>query len=105
MPRGRPKRLPYVKIIPALEPEPVRTWKSAMDIVALMEAYRAASNGQNRGLFEDCKAEIYRLFALDYNDWRLKEVKATGMSDRVYHEWRAKFVRSFGQLAEAEVAA
>ncbi len=103
MPRGRPKRQLYVSKPVAPAPKPVRVWKSPMDIVAQMQAYQAVSGGKNRGIFEDCKADIYRLWLLDYNDWRLGEVKGTGTSDRVFHEWRAKFVRAFGAL-EAEVA-
>ena len=104
MPRGRPRKQPYVSKPVAAAPKPKRVYKSPMDIVGLMEAYREASGGKNRGLIEDCKADIYRLWLLDYNDWRLKEVKATGTSDRVFHEWRAKFVRAFGTL-ELEAAA
>ena len=102
MPRGRPKRVPYVKAQPKPKPRPKRVYKTPMDIVAQMEAYRSISDGKNRGLFEDCKADIYRLWLLDYNDWRLNELKGTGTSDRVYHEWRAKFVRAFGPLEVLE---
>jgi len=98
MPRGRPKRIRAVQAEPVKVPRPARVWKSPVDLVEMMEAYRSISEGKNRGMFEDCKADIYRLWLLDYNDWRLKEVKATGTSDRVYHEWRAKFVRAFGAL-------
>lgn len=106
MPRGRPKKQPYVtKPVEVKAPRPPRIYKSAMDIIAQMKAYQDASSGKNRGMFEDCKADIYRLFALDYNDWRLKEVNPTAMSDRVFHEWRAKFVRAFGPLDQTEVAA
>lgn len=101
MPRGRPKKQPYVsKAIAAATPasRAPRVYKTPMDIVAQMQEYQAIANGKNRGLFEDCKADIYRLWLLDYNDWRLKEVKGTGTSDRVFHEWRAKFVRAFGML-------
>lgn len=100
MPRGRPKRQPYVKKPVAPAPKPSRVYKSPMDIVAQMQAYQAIANGKNRGMFEDCKADIYRLWLLDYNDWRLGEVKGTGTSDRVFNEWTAKFVRAFGELTE-----
>jgi len=104
MPRGRPKRQTYVSKTP--EPvkiaRPPRVYKSPMDIVAQMKAYQAVSNDKNRGMFEDCKADIYKLWLLDYNDWRLGEVKGTGTSDRVFREWERKFVRAFG-LIEAQL--
>ena len=104
MARGRPR-----KSVEAQEPEtpavrPLRVYKSPMDIVGLMQRYQVASNGKVRGLFEDCKADIYKLWLLDYNDWRLQEVRATGTSDRVYGEWARKFARAFGDLG-TEVAA
>ena len=102
MPRGRPKKLraPY----PVKQPEVRREYKTPSELVALMLRYHDQSQGRNRGMFEDCKADIYRLFMLDYNDWRLKEVKATGMSDRVYHEWRQRFERAFGPLEQQQEA-
>lgn len=105
MPRGRPKKQYVSRPVEAVKiARPPRVYKTPMDIVAQMQAYQAVANGRNRGMFEDCKADIYRLWLLDYNDWRLKEVKGTGTSDRVYHEWTAKFVRAFGAL-EPKVAA
>lgn len=105
MPRGRPKKLPYV----AKPAEPLkverRAYRSPMDIVTMMKQFQALSDGKMRGMFEDCKADIYRLWLLDYNDWRLSEVKGTGVSDRVYGEWERKFTRAFGVLQQPEVAA
>lgn len=106
MPRGRPKKHYVAKPIePVKIARPPRIYKTPMDIVAQMQAYQAIANGKNRGMFEDCKADIYRLWLLDYNDWRLGEVKGTGTSDRVFNEWTAKFVRAFGALEQTEVAA
>lgn len=104
MPRGRKKQIPYVSkpVVPA--PRPLRVYKAPMDIVGLMKSYHELADGKSRGMFEDCKADIYRLWLLDYNDWRLGELKGTGTSDRVFHEWQKKFERAFGAL-EPKVAA
>lgn len=96
MGRGRPRKKPVT--VAQTAPAPVKVLKSPSDLVALMARYHEASGGKNRGMFEDLKADIYRLWLLDYNDWRLGEVRATGTSDRVYHEWLRKFERAFGSV-------
>lgn len=95
MGRGRPRKRPAATQIVAA---PVKVLKSPSDLVSLMARYHEASGGKNRGMFEDLKADIYRLWLLDYNDWRLGEIRATGTSDRVYHEWLRKFERAFGSV-------
>ncbi len=104
MPRGRPKRV-KLAIIPAkAAPKPARVYTAPKDVIRLMAEYQSIANGKNRGMFEDCKADIYRLWLLDYNDWRLDEIKGTGTSDRVFNEWERKFVRAFGALEQDKAA-
>lgn len=99
MARGRPRKIRSPE--PATQ-EPAklehRVYKSVADIVDMMAAYQVAANGRVRGLFEDCKGDIYRVFALDYNDKQVRELRANGCSDRIYNEWRARFERTFGQI-------
>lgn len=103
MPRGRRKHQPIAPPI-VIKPKPAkRAYHSVRDLVDLMQRYQAVADGKSRGLFEDCKAEIYRLFIVDYNDKQVDGIKATGTSDRVYLEWERRFERAFG--AETEVAA
>lgn len=97
--RGRPPRiLPAASVTP-IEPEK-RQFRSVSDIVGLMIAYRDNPSARFRGLVEDCKADIYRLFGIDYNDTKaLADLRPTGCSDRIYREWEARFSRSVGKDA------
>lgn len=104
MPRGRPRKIRAEAPEAIKAPRAPRVYKSPCDIVLMMQDYQTRAAGKNRGLFEDCKADIYRLWLVDYNDWQIREIKATGTSDRVYQEWERKFQRAFGEL-EAERAA
>ncbi len=97
-PKGKP-RLAKTNIEPKLALTPKPAYRSVTDLVAMMEEYRTQSNGRNRGLFEDCKADIYRLFAVDYRDKQVAEIRATGTTDRVYGEWEQKFARAFRRAA------
>jgi hypothetical protein len=96
MPRGRRKK---PTIAPPIIIKPVkqkRAYRSLRDLVSMMERYHTIANGKSRGLFEDCKAEIYRLFVVDYNDRQVDDVRPTGTTDRLYGEWETRFVRAFG---------
>lgn len=77
-----------------------KVYRSVADLVAMMREYEAIANGRIRGLFEDCKTDIYRMFLLDHNDDRaIRDLRASGCSDRVFHEWEARFAKTFGKLA------
>lgn len=100
--RGRPPRAstPPATVTPI---KPAKApFRSLRDLVTLQAQYQAQSGGRQRGMFEDCRAEIYRLFGIDHNDKQVDEMRATGATDRAYEEWERRFVRAFGELEMSE---
>jgi hypothetical protein len=79
---------------------PKKVMRSVSDLVVMMNEYQSMSDGRLRGLFEDCKTDIYRMFLLDHNDRRaIADLRPSGCSDRVFHEWEIRFERAFGKIA------
>ena len=98
MPRGRRKNAFPAPVIIHKPKAPKPAYRSVRDLVSMMERYQAIAGDKSRGMFEDCKADIYRLFLVDYNDRQVDEIVATGYSDQIYSEWESRFVRAFGRL-------
>lgn len=101
-PKGKPRKIEEAAPIKIVRPKKV--YRSVADLVAMMRDYEKISGGKLRGTFEDCKTDIYRMFLLDHNDSKaIADLRASGCSDRVFHEWEAKFKRLFGEIS-AEAA-
>lgn len=96
--RGRPPRMAQVSVAVDETPEPRRQFRTVSEIVGLMIDYRDNPNARFRGLVEDCKSDIYRLFGVDYNDTKaVDDIRPTGCSDRIYREWEMRFSRAIGK--------
>lgn len=93
-PKGKPRKT--VDTSPQ-QKRPRAAFRSIRDLISMMDAYRASSGGKFRGLFEDCKAEIYNVFAVDIKDKQVDEMKATSSTDRFYGEWERRFSRAIGR--------
>jgi len=99
-PKGKPRKSAETDAPAPIEAP--RVYRSVKDLVALMSDYKAIAGNRNRGLFADCELDIYRMFLVHHNDEKaIADIRPTGCSDRIWHEWELRFRRAFGELQEA----